>query len=366
MNKTKLLHIFKPGTWVSTSGEEITFSQADLEATAKAYSPTVHKAPFVIGHPKTDDPAQGWAKSLSVSDAGLYAEPMQVDTQFAESVNAGRYGTISSKFYRPEDPNNPVPGVWYLRHVGFLGAQPPAIKGMEEPSFAEEDGCVCFQEGVEFGGWGLYSTASIFRRLRDWLIGQHGQELAEKIIPNWEIDSLREEANRGHAEADRSSFAETHDQETTVTPAEKAAMEAENQRLKDELRAVKNAQRTTDNVAFAEGLVADARIREADSGLVVAMLTTLGGETPVEFGEGDKKKPLADAMKDFLKALPPSVEFGEHASKDKAATGKGGKQPGAEFAEVETDPDRLSLHVRAEQLAAEKKISYEQAVRSLL
>ncbi|MBF3234750.1 peptidase, partial [Pseudomonas aeruginosa] len=37
-----------------------------------------------------------------------------------------------------------------------------------------------------------------------------------------------------------------------------------------------------------------------------------------------------------------------------------------EFAEKNTDPDRLALHTRASQLAADKNIPYESAVRQLI
>ena len=149
----KSLHIFKPGRWTTIAGEAIEFSEADLAASARAYNPKLHKAPIVVGHPKSDDPAVGWAKSLTANERGLYITPEKVNPAFAESVQAGSYGTISAKFYRPTDAGNPVPGVWYLRHVGFLGAQPPSVKGLEAPEFAEDDGGVCFQEGVEFGEW---------------------------------------------------------------------------------------------------------------------------------------------------------------------------------------------------------------------
>ena len=47
-------------------------------------------------------------------------------------------------------------------------------------------------------------------------------------------------------------------------------------------------------------------------------------------------------------------------------SGKGGDVNVAEFAEKSTDPDRLNLHVRATELAAEKGIPYEQAARQLI
>ena len=53
-----------------------------------------------------------------------------VEPQFAEMVNTRRFPKRSTAFYTPDHPQNPKPGVWYLRHVAFLGAQPPAVKGL--------------------------------------------------------------------------------------------------------------------------------------------------------------------------------------------------------------------------------------------
>ncbi len=155
MNATKTLHIFRPGRQTAMNGLTLEFSESDLAASAAAYDPAKHEAPIVIGHPKHDAPAYGWVKSLATAEDGLQAEPHQVDAAFAELVEAGRYKKISASFYLPDAPNNPVPGVYYLRHVGFLGAQPPAVKGLKAAEFADaEDGV------VEFGDWGMESNAS--------------------------------------------------------------------------------------------------------------------------------------------------------------------------------------------------------------
>ena len=137
MSTSKHLHIFKPGRQTAMSGAVLDFSESDLAASARAYDPALHEAPIVIGHPKHDAPAYGWVKSLAASGDGLNAEPHQVDADFAELVASGRYKKISASFYLPDAPNNPVPGVYYLRHVGFLGAQPPAVKGLKQAEFAD-------------------------------------------------------------------------------------------------------------------------------------------------------------------------------------------------------------------------------------
>ena len=122
------IEIFRAGTHTDSHGATLSFSESDLAATARAYDPAVSEAPIVVGHPKADAPAYGWIKSLSAEGGRLFATPDQVDPSFAEMVRAGRYKKLSASLYAPDSPANPSPGAWYLRHVGFLGAQPPAIR----------------------------------------------------------------------------------------------------------------------------------------------------------------------------------------------------------------------------------------------
>ncbi|EGZ8565123.1 TPA: peptidase, partial [Escherichia coli] len=80
------IHIFKAGTHTDMHGKKLPFTPDDLAACVKAYDPSVHEAPLVIGHPRTEDPAWGWVKALSLSGVDLMAEPAQLDPQFAEMV----------------------------------------------------------------------------------------------------------------------------------------------------------------------------------------------------------------------------------------------------------------------------------------
>ncbi len=141
----KRIEIFKAGRHTDMNGRTIDFSAGDLIAAAAAYDPALHEAPVVVGHPHTDDPAYGWVAGLSSPDGNLFADLAEVDADFAEMVRAGRFKKISASFYTPESSQNPAPGVYYLRHVGFLGAQPPAIKGLKPVAFAaSEEGTIQF------------------------------------------------------------------------------------------------------------------------------------------------------------------------------------------------------------------------------
>lgn len=363
----KPLHIFKPGKHVATSGDSFSFSESDLTATVLAYDPARHEAPLVIGHPKHDAPAAGWVQSLSASTEGLVATPTQVDPAFAELVSKGSFKKISASFYHPDSPNNPVPGVYYLRHVGFLGAQPPAVKGLRPIELADSD------EGViEFGDFGHETSASLWRRLRDFLIGDRGLEVADQVIPDWQINSLAEAAHEHEPRPSFSEPARSITEESTVTPEEIAAMKAENDRLKgqvqqhqeetrkDRLDAIHNG-----HVAFAEGLVSEGRLLPKHAPALIAALDFAeSSDQPLEFGEGTERQPVTTGLKAIFSDLPKQIDFAEQASKGRH--GGGSMKADLEFSEKNTDPDRLVLHQRASALAIEKNIPYESAIRQLI
>lgn len=141
----KDIHFFRAGKHVDSSGREVAFSQADLREIATSYSADLHEAPIVVGHPKDNGPAFGWVESVKVEGDGLHATAKQVNPEFSDLVRQGAYKKVSASFYTKDHPNNPRPGSWYLRHIGFLGAQPPAVKGLAGVNFSEEEG-VAFAE----------------------------------------------------------------------------------------------------------------------------------------------------------------------------------------------------------------------------
>jgi len=393
----KPLHIFKPGRWLTLAGEAIEFGEAELAASAAAYDPKISKAPLVVGHPKTDDPAKGWTVALTANERGLFAAVDKVDPAFAESVRKGEYGTVSAKFYRPTDPHNPKPGAWYLRHIGFLGAHPPGVKGLDDPEFAEgagaeDDGCVCFQEGVAFGEWDVMTSANLWRQLRDWMVSKFGLDEADKVLPNYDVRALelgaQEDINARRSSG--ASFAPAAfgegdpvpspspkpatEKESAVTDQEAAQLRENNaalQRQNEELRRASQEraakQVRDDNVAFAEGLVKEARIPSGMKDQVAAIGAQLQSTPDVEFGEGDAKKPMHQVFRELLQALPAQVEFGETASRERAAApGAGGADESpVEFAEG-ADPERVALDKRIREHANKHSMSYAAAANVLM
>lgn len=359
MSSNKPLQIFKPGRHTAMSGAALAFSESDLQASAAAYDPALFEAPIVVGHPSLDAPAYGWVKSLAFAEGALDAEPCQVDPAFAELVSAGRYKKISAAFFSPTAKNNPVPGVFYLRHVGFLGAQAPAVKGLRTPEFAEAEA----EEGVvEFADWDDMTIASLLRSLRDWMIGKFGQDEADKVIPGDQVQHLEQAAQEKFQESVADSpalpsFADPDQptQETsTVTPEQAAMLEAENTQLKTKLAAAnasalasKTAEIRAGNVAFAETLIGEGKLLPAEKSVATATLDFFATqEAPVEFGEGEEKQPLLDGFKAFLSGLPKRIEFAEVATPRR----QGDEADTVSFAAPaghSVDGARMALHRRA-------------------
>lgn len=347
---SKPFQIFKPGRHTANSGVALAFSESDLAASAAAYDPAVSEAPIVVGHPKIDGPAYGWVKSLAFSDGALEADPHQVDPEFAEIVEAGRFKKISAAFYAPDAKNNPVPGVYYLRHVGFLGAAAPAVKGLRTPEFGEAE------EGVvEFSEWDDITNASLWRSMREWILGRFGTEEADRVIPGYQVQGLEQSAQQEIAKESTAAaplFSEPDQQpkkETSlVTPEHAAALEAENAQLKEQIRQGHVAVIHASNLAFAEALIAAGKVLPAEQSVVVATLDHFAAQdAPVEFAEGDEKKPLLEGLKTLLERLPQAVEFTEVATSDNVGSASANSVEFAAPVGHTVDGEQMSIHRKA-------------------
>lgn len=362
----QLIEIFRAGKRTDANGNTVEITTADLQQAVDAYNINFHESPAVIGHPKHNAPAYGWVKRLELDGDVLKAEFGQVDPEFAEMVDKGRFKKVSSSFYLADSPNNPRPGNLYLRHVGFLGAMPPAVKGLRNPEFADNE-----QGVVDFADW---AEASLWRRLRDWIIGQHGQEEADKAVPDYLVASVQEESIRNDLKRYQQdetgipmpSFNEPNQPsepqgEPEMTAEEIAALKAENEQLKAEKAEAELNKAKADNADFAEGLVKAGKLAPVAKQQAIDLLnygsTTAAGGV-VEFGEGES---LHGKIKAFLEAQPQIVEFNEVATKDKAA----GAQDGTvEYAEG-TSAESIDMDKRVRAYMKEHNVGYTAAFNAI-
>lgn len=324
----KQIAIFKPGKHIAANGAAVEFSEGDLERSIAAYDPAIHEAPIVVGHPKDNGPAYGWVSKLSFADGEMMADVSQVDAEFAELVTAGRFKKRSASFYTPDAPTNPVPGVYYLRHVGFLGAQPPAVKGLREVAFAEDEGV------VEFADDGMVTgiLALMMRRLRDFFIAEYGTEKAQSVIPDFLVSDIEAEA-RKPAEPEMpisTAFSESTPEQTpegdvSMTPEELATLQAKAARaeeLEAQVAEYAEAQAKAARVAKVAGfkaelaaLVNDGKVLPAEVDALAEFMTGLNDEAAVaEFAEGETQRTQLAWFRAHLAARPKAVDFSERAA----------------------------------------------------
>lgn len=116
-------------------GQDVALTPELLAQLAASYDPALYQAPLVIGHPKTNSPAFGWLDKIEATPEGLFGSPINVDPAFAEAVTRAT-PQRSLSFWPADHPGSPTPGQPYIRHLGVLGAVPPAIPGLRGADLA--------------------------------------------------------------------------------------------------------------------------------------------------------------------------------------------------------------------------------------
>lgn len=373
--KTVEIEIFRAGRHIDMHGREYEITPADVADMAASYSPAQHEAPLVIGHPKLNAPAYGWVRGLRADNGLLIAEAHQVDPAFASAVNKGAYKKRSASFLPPSSPRNPKPGSYYLNHVGFLGAQPPAVTGLRDVQFAAGEDLVEFASDRR---WAFRDVAAVFRRLREWLIADKGVEAADLIVPAWNIDSINDAATPDPAPepmTDAPAFAAP--QESTVSQQTSTIDFAAREReLNDQAAALlareqalaeRESQARHDDAAdFAASLVQAGKLLPGEVETVTSLLLALPADQSIDLaaadGNGTRSVAPAEALREFLTGLAPRVDFSEKSG--------AGTAPGAvEFAAPPgqaVDAVGMAIHNRA--LAYQQQhpnTTYLQAVKAV-
>ncbi|RWR28711.1 hypothetical protein D2T29_15890 [Sinirhodobacter populi] len=348
---TARIEVFRPGTFKPMEGEPITYSAADLRAIADAYDPEVAPAPIVVGHPDTDAPAFGWVDHFDYDAPSerLFANLHEIEPQFADLVKAGRFKKVSMAFFAPKQSHNPVPGTWYPKHVGFLGAAAPAVSGLKNAKFAAGE-AVTFT--AAFGNPAAAQTASILRSLRDFFIDLYGIEDADKALPSWNIEWLGDLGRDPPPDPAYSEGAKPPvnppqpEKEPVVTTQPDPAFAEREADLARREAAIAEREAATvhaGNVAFAEGLVQDGRLLPILKDQVVALLDGVPAADTISFAAGEPLQP-AEAIRKILEAAPKIVSFGD----TDLPAGPGTDSP-AKFAAdgKDVDPEGLAVHNKA-------------------
>lgn len=345
---TARIEVFRPGTFTPMEGAALTYSAADLRAIADAYDPETAPAPVVIGHPEADAPAFGWIERFEYDAQAerLYANVHEIEPAFADQVKAGRYKKVSMSFFRPDQSHNPVPGTWYPKHLGFLGAAAPAVSGLKNAKFAgPASASVTFT--ANFGEYGFEETASLFRSIREYFIEKFGIEDADRVLPSYRLEWLDGIEVAKPQPLFAAPLPPDPKKEPAVTqlpdPAF-AAREAALSTREAEIAAREAKIARADHASFAEQLVQDGKLLPASKDKVVALLDVLPGHAAVSFAGAAEKLTPGAALRDILEAQPKMVSFG---ALDLPAGGGDASTVAFAADGKAVDPANLEIHTKA-------------------
>jgi len=348
------IEVFKAGTWTDSSGNTRTWTEEDLDRIVKQYnSQKEHEAPIVIGHPKDNAPAYGWVERLEKRGQSIWAKIKPTVQEFVDWVKQGLYKKVSISLY-PD---------LLLRHIGFLGAMPPAVKGLQVPQFSdaeyseyimdfrkwtqeERDKLARGEIKGEFAGPNQSFPIAGLEDVGDaWKLSGHAEnpdQIRRNIIRiakkyGWVSalpDSAREWAKEQNIELTEVQMEEKlKELETQLKEKDKAldefaerdkAKEEEIAKLREEISRIEKEKRQTEFSSFCEDLIKEGKLTPAMRPVVMDFMEILYGVQEYEFteGEGKVKANPAERFKSFLKALPKVIEYGEFAVKDKVIDGR--------------------------------------------
>lgn len=343
----KRWQVFRTGKHTDSIGREFTVTKEVLEKIAEAtrnYAYQNDEYPITIGHVKTGSPSWGWLNKADVIVDGdklfVEYEEKNLVKEFVAWVNKKLYKTVSIG----------LKSCLAIDHLAFLGAEPPAVTGMEAISFTESDEILSFEfAAIEMGNSPFSIYERIFRNIKNFLIELKGIDTANSIISEDDIKNAGRKPFAWHPDPKpESNFSEKNKsgekmlkQKTDTTSftnnKTNGAMEFNetnfqallkkneelmkvNEDSANKIETVRAEQKRTEFMNFCESDEMKKRITPAERENVVDLCCLLDqSEYVIEFQEGDVKKektPL-EVFKGMLKKLP-EHNFSEVAVKEGA------------------------------------------------
>ncbi len=320
------IEIFKAGTHTDSAGNTKTFTEKDLDRIVDSYDPAKHEAPVVIGHPKDNAPAWAWVQGIKRIGQKLFYREKDSQPEFDDMRKRGLFKKRSISLY-PDGT---------LRHIGWLGANPPAIKGLADVAFSD-DGSMT----IEFSDGGAASLSrpnknreeehkmSFWDRLKKKLTdaGVSFSDLFGSETPPvlYTEADMKTKIDTAVAEAVKTKQAEFSE---AASKKEKELNDRE-----EALRKKETDTRKSGIASFTEDLKKKGILTPAMEKLGMGITSFLDAiasiETTFDFAEAgdkghkDKQTPL-EFMQAFLSGLPKAIEFGEVAGAGKETQPVGG------------------------------------------
>ena len=337
------IEVFKAGTHVDSKGTQCTFTTADLDAMVA--NTALGKPPAVLGHPQHDAPAYAWA-DLKRDGESLFAKFTDVHPAFEAGVQSGAYRNRSLSVLNDKQHG------WRVRHVGWLGAAPPAIDGLKPVEFAAADDAEAHEFDACCGGpdpddlavaWAFADVARLLRGLREWVIADKGLDVADRVLPDYTVAAIASTAEQLRTAA----LAETAANPVYTAPAgdpnvnftaedlARTAAEAEAKgrteaaaqfaAQAEELKQLKADQQRIRISTAITGWKAGAKLLPAEEPGMAEFMAALEDAAPQQFeftapgAAAPAKQTPSEWFHAFMSARPPVIKLGRDGRVDQTA-----------------------------------------------
>jgi hypothetical protein len=366
----KWIELLKPGAWKDRAGKAVEITKETIRRIHDNYN-AENPAHILVGHPDTSKvPSFGVIDSLKIAGDVLLCKPGRVVAEFASLVGKGAFPGVSAGL---------TADCSRLDHVAFLSAERPAIDGLKpvlefsaqpESSVVSVDISGTFNK-TEFSAaiedwlkWKIKAVGRLLRNVKNYLIEKDGQERADKIMEEWEINNLQDDPPEPVSQFSQSPQGGQMDFEKLYnelkaavdgvlskfkTPgmtefsahvdgvvAENETLKAEKAALAGKVETFQAEKRALEFSAFVETLITGRKVKPDEKTAILAKLEQMHAVTPVEFSAADGKKSPLDIYKEELEARPVSVpKTGEEARGPEFSAASG--SDGVEIAGKMTD-----------------------------
>jgi len=226
-------------------------------------------APVTIGHPKDNSPKFASIERVELEGDMLVAYAKDLHPEFERALNEKLYDKVSGAFTGDR-----------LRHIGFLGGTPPAIKALPSFSFKSDEEYTEVEFAVDDfpDRWMWRSLKRVMQGLRDWIIETNDIETADRIIPQWNIEDM-DPPDPPNTNNQFSHNQETDDMKTVEQlQQELAARDAKIAELEAVRAAEAKAQRTASINAFCESDAVKKKLNPQNRVFVAEFMSAIDGE----------------------------------------------------------------------------------------
>ena len=279
---TDWFDVFRCGTHLDHSGKWRTFTEADIDRAIANYQS--NSAPVVVGHPNLNTPAFGWIQQFRRQGPIVQARCSRVADEFADLVKRGLYKNRSISFNSDGT----------FRHVGFLGAAAPAVKGLEDIQFADK---------------GEFITMDTAETVQTEQAAAQEQAEEVQVEPEAEVKTAESEAEVQSSRADAAPKTEPEVSLSDLESQQKQFQETV-KKLESHIKSLENAlnveqekNRKVEFAAYADELIRKGRLNPVAKAPLISTMESLFVSDQANFASPENS--VLNQFKELLNLVLP-------------------------------------------------------------